>query len=77
MRSVKGNKGLLLEKVTKPASGEASRFCGFCIAATAPDLAFVPYSAGGFGLRGAVGFADFALSAFRYLPIFHFRQSFV
>ena len=83
MRSVKGNKELLLKKVTKPASLTASRFCGVCVAATA--LQFSPTAKTRFARRFlsvtadfdfavgvGYGFAlcavgDFALSAFEDL----------
>jgi len=45
MRSVKGNKGLLLKKVTKPESVTASRFCGVCSAVTVVAFDFLMYVA--------------------------------
>jgi len=44
MRSVKGNKGLLLKKVTKPESVTASRFCEVCSAVTVAGFDFVMYA---------------------------------
>jgi len=78
---VKGAKGFTFEKSNKTCKRGNEQVLRFCIAATAADLAFALYAAGGLGLHWVVGFglwtvADFdyfALSAFRDLRIFHFR----